>query len=126
LYPYSWYPPLWYPHGTAAPFGRIAVIIDAELGILLRYVGYLKGRPAVCFELHDVQPCGAADAADFTVQVPPGTRVVESSSPLAHLDLQRPVKAAKVAGAIGMAGAAAVSGWLQNRPRKHDPSDQDR
>ena len=55
------------------------------------------------------------------MEVPPGTRVIESSSPLAHLDLQRPVNAAKAAGAIGIAGAAAVSSWLQNRPRRHEP-----
>ena len=35
--------------------------------------------------------------------------------------MQGPVKAAKVAGQLGMAGAAAVTGWLQNRPRKHEP-----
>lgn len=126
LYPHSWYPPGRYPPGGGAPFDRVAVIIDVELGILLRYVGYLKDRPAVCFELHDVQPGRAADPAEFTVQVPPGTRVVESSSPLAHLDLQRPVNAAKAAGALGMAGAAALSGWLQNRPRKHETPGHDR
>ena len=61
------------------------------------------------------------------MDVPAGTRVVESSSPLAHLDMQGPVKAAKVAGQLGMAGVAAVSGWLQNRPRKHgQPPGRDR
>ena len=119
------YPDSWYPHGAAVPFDQIAVIIDAELGILLRYLGYLKGRPAVCFELHDVQPCSAADAADFSIEIPPGTRVIESSSPLAHLDLQRPVNAVKAAGAIGMAGAAAVSSWLQNRPRTREAPDDE-
>ena len=116
----------WSAPGGPVPVDRVAVIIDAEFGILLRYIGYLKDHPAVCFELHDVQPGSAAGPADFTVQVPPGTRVIESSSPLAHLDLQRPVNAAKTAGAIGIAGAAAVSGWLQKRPRKHDPPGNDR
>jgi len=117
----------WYRPRGIVSFDRTAVVIDAELGVLLRLVGYFDGRPAVCFELHDIQPgSGAADPAEFTVEAPPGTRVVASSSPLAHLDMQGPVKAAKVAGQLGMAGAAAVSSWLQNRPRKHEPPGQDR
>lgn len=121
LFPVGWYRPR-----DGLRFDRAAVVIDAELGILLRLVGYFDGRPAACFELHDVQQLGAADPAEFSVDIPAGTRVVESSSPLAHLDMQGPVKAAKVAGQLGLAGVAALSGWLQNRPRKHEPPDRDR
>lgn len=113
----------WYRPRPGLTFDRVAVVIDTELGILLRLVGYFDGRPAACFELHDVQWLNAADPAEFTLEIPPGTRVVESSSPLARLDMQGPVKAAKVAGQLGLAGVAAVSGWLQNRPRKHEPPD---
>ena len=116
----------WYRPRAGVTFDRAAVVIDPELGILLRLVGYFDGQPAACFELHGVQQCSATDPAEFTLEVPPGTRVVASSSPLAHLDMQGPVRAAKVAGQLGMAGAAALSGWLQNRPRKHESSDQDR
>jgi outer membrane lipoprotein-sorting protein len=116
----------WYRPRRGLTFDRVAVVIDTQLGILLRLVGYFDGRPAACFELHDVQQIGAADPAEFTLEIPPGTRVVESTSPLAHLDMQGPVKAAKVAGQLGLAGAAALSGWLQNRPRKHEPPDHDR
>ena len=113
----------WYRPRGAVTFDRVAVVVDAELGIVLRLVGYFGRRPAACFEQHEVQRLDTADPAEFTLEVPAGTRVVESSSPLAHLDMQGPVKAAKVAGQLGMAGVAAVSGWLQNRPRKHEPSD---
>ncbi len=112
----------WYRPRPGLTFDRAAVVIDAELGILLRLVGYINGRPAACFELHDVQWRDAPDPAEFTLDIPAGTRVVESSSPLARLDMQGPAKAAKVAGQLGLAGVAAVSGWLQNRPRKHEPS----
>jgi outer membrane lipoprotein-sorting protein len=116
----------WYRPRPGLTFDRVAVVVDTELGILLRLVGYFDGRPAACFELHEVQQLSAADPAEFTLEIPPGTRVVQSSSPLAHLDMQGPVKAAKVAGQLGLAGVAAVSGWLQNRPRKHGPPGPDR
>jgi hypothetical protein len=102
-------------------FDRFAVVLDAELGILLRCVGYVGSRPASCAELADVQPQASTDPAEFSIEVPPGARVVEGSSPLAHLDLRRPAEAAKAAGVIGMAGAAIVSGWLQNRPGRRQP-----
>ncbi len=114
----------WYRPRRGLTFDRVAVVIDTELGILLRLVGYFDGL-AACFELHEVEQLSAADPAEFTLEIPPGTRVVESSSPLAHLDMQGPVKAAKAAGQLGLAGAAALSGWLQNRPRKHEPPDRD-
>ncbi len=125
LYSPSWYPPDLHPSRGATQFDRVAVIVDPVLGIVLRYTGYLDDRPAVCFELREVQPCTAADPAVFIAQVPPGTRVVAGSSPLAHLDLRRPAEAAKAAGAIGMAGAAIVSGWLQNRPGRSQDSSRD-
>jgi outer membrane lipoprotein-sorting protein len=126
LYSPGWYPPDLHPSRGTTQFDRVTVVVDRELGIILRYTGYLDDRPAVCSELHEVQPCTATDPAEFTAQVPPGTRVVEGSSPLAHLDLRRPVEAAKAAGAIGMAGAAIVSGWLQNRPGRRQDSSRDR
>lgn len=104
-----------------ALFDRFAVIVDPELGIALRWVGYVGSRPASCAELASVQLCTSTDPAEFSIEVPPGTRVVEGSSPLAHLDLRRPAEAAKAAGVIGMAGAAMVSGWLQNRPGRRPP-----
>jgi outer membrane lipoprotein-sorting protein len=112
------------PEGFAL-FDRIAVIVDAELGILLRCARYVGSRLASCTELAGVEPCAGADPAGFSIDVPPGTRVVEGSSPLAHVDLRRPAEAAKAAGVIGMAGAAIVSGWLQNRPGRRPPPARD-
>jgi hypothetical protein len=116
----------WATPSGRAPFDRAAVVLDAELGILLRWVGFAGSRPASCIELTGVQPCRDTDPAEFTIEVPPGARLVESSSPLAHLDLRRPAEAAKAAGVIGMAGAAIVSGWLQNRPGRRQSRDDNR
>jgi hypothetical protein len=99
----------------AGLFGRAAVIIDAELGIVLR-LSYLVGdQLAVCLELHDVTVPSAEDPGDFAVHVPPGTRLVEGSGPLAHLDIPTPLQAALTAGKAGLTGASAVAGWLQKR-----------
>jgi hypothetical protein len=94
-------------------FPRAAVVVDAELGIVLRLAFLVDDRPAVCFELHDVTVPPADDVAGFGVEIPPGTRVVEASGVFDHLDIPRPVKAAWTAGKAGLAGASAVAGWLK-------------
>jgi hypothetical protein len=94
-------------------FRRAAVVVDAELGIVLRLAFLVDDRPAVCFELHDVTVPPADDVAAFGVEIPPGTRVVEASSVFDYLDIPRPVKAAWTAGKAGLAGASAVAGWLK-------------
>jgi hypothetical protein len=94
-------------------FPRAAVVIDAELGIVLQLAFLVDDRPAVCFELHDVTVPPADDVAGFSVEIPPGTRVVEASSVFDYLDIPRPVKAAWTAGKAGLAGASAVAGWLK-------------
>ena len=96
-------------------FPRAAVVVDAELGIVLRLAFLVDDRPAVCFELHDVTVPPAGDVAGFRVEIPPGTRVVEASSVLDYLDIPRPVRAAWTAGQAGLAGASAVAGWLKRR-----------
>jgi hypothetical protein len=100
-------------------FPRAAVVIDAELGIVLRLAFLVDDRPAVCFELHDVTVPPAGDVAGFGVEIPPGTRVVEASSVFDYLDIPRPVKAAWTAGKAGLVGASAVAGWLQKRQGRH-------
>ena len=94
-------------------FPRAAVVVDAELGIVLRLAFLVDDRPAVCFELHDVTVPPADDVAGFGVEILPGIRVVEAASVFDHLDIPRPVKAAWTAGKAGLAGASAVAGWLK-------------
>ena len=66
-------------------------------------------------------PCSStlSQAGEFKVEIPPGTRVVESSSPFALIDVPAPLQAAWTAGKAGLAGAAAVAGWLQKRQGRH-------
>jgi len=98
-------------------FGRAAAVIDAELGIVLR-LSYLVGdQLAACLELHNLTVPAADDPGDFSVDVPPGTRLVEGSSLLTHLDVPAPLQAAWSAGKAGVAGASAVAGWLQRLRR---------
>ena len=85
----------------------------AELGIVLQLAFFVDDRPAVCFELHDVTVPPADDVAGFSVEIPPGTRVVEASSVFDYLEIPRPVRAAWTAGKAGLAGASAVAGWLK-------------
>jgi hypothetical protein len=98
----------------AAIFSRAAVTVDAELGIVLRLAFLVDGRPAVCFELHDVSVPAADDPAEFQLQVPPGARLVEGTGPLSHLDVPAPLQAAWTVGKAGLTGASTVAGWLQH------------
>lgn len=100
-------------------FPRAAVVVDAELGIVLRLAFLVDDRPAVCFELHDVTVAPADDVAGFGVEIPPGTRVVESTSPFALIDVPAPLLAAWTVGKAGLAGASAVAGWLQKHQGRH-------
>ena len=106
--------------GGASMFRRAAVVVDAELGILLRLAFLVDDRPATCFELHDVTAPWAGDPAQFRIQIPPGTRVVEASSVFDHIDIPGPVKAAWTIGKTGLAGASALAGWLAERTGRRD------
>jgi len=92
---------------------RVAVVIDAELGIVLRQVSYASDRPAVRFELRGVTAARPGDAADFGLAAPAGIPVIESGGgPLQELDLSAPVRAASTA---LLQGATAATSWLQRR-----------
>jgi len=126
------------PAGRPAdPSLRIAAVVDAELGILLRLVLYVGEQPAARFELRDViihdarqrspgQPPDAGELAAFTVDIPPGARVIASDgAPLHDLDLPSPAKVAGTAAAALLDGAASAIGWLSGRTRRviaHDDS----
>jgi len=104
--------------GPGQPFSPIESVVDAELGILLRQTCYTGGRPAARTELRNVTV--PARAADFRIDLAPGMReVTDTGGLLADRDLPTPVKAAGTAAALAaggaIAGAVAVTGWLQKR-----------
>lgn len=98
--------------GSAAD--QVEAVVDAELAVLLRLTGFIERQPVVSYEMREVA-AGVADAHAF--DVPPGAH---SGGPLNSLGLT-PVDAAKTAAktaaGLGAAGAAALVGWLQKRPR---------
>jgi hypothetical protein len=102
--------------------GRIEVVVDAELGIALRETTYFGGQPIACLELRNVS--SQVDPGVFRIDAPPGTRTV-AAGPLSDVDLPGPLKAAKVAAHVGaagvVAGAVALTGWLQKRPAGQQP-----
>lgn len=110
------------------PNGHVEIVIDAELGIALREATYDGDDVASLTELQNVS--AQVDPGAFQVEVAPGTRTV-GAGPLSDLDLPGPVKAAKAAVGLGVAGAAvglaALSGWLQKRPaeQKRRPAEQE-
>ncbi len=54
------------------------VIVDAELGILLRWTSCSGARPVTRYELRDVAT-GPGEPGDFRADIPAGARVVEES-----------------------------------------------
>ncbi|MDX6392914.1 MAG: hypothetical protein QOJ73_3977 [Streptosporangiaceae bacterium] len=102
--------------------GRIEVVVDAELGIALRETTYFEGQPIGCLELRNVS--SQVDPGGFRIDAPAGTRTV-AAGPLSDVDLPGPLKAAKVAAQFGaagvVAGAVALTGWLQKRPAGQQP-----
>ena len=103
--------------GSGQPFSPIESVVDAELGILLRQTCYTGGL-ATRTELRNVT--AAARASGFRIDRAPGMRAVtDTGGLLADRDLPAPVKAAGAAAVLAatgaIAGAVAVTGWLQKR-----------
>jgi len=93
---------------------RVEAVVDPDIAVLLRVACFAGGdRPFLCFEMRDLV-AGAPDAGAF--EVPPGAR---SGQPLDGYGLPSPTETVKAAAGLGMAGAAALVGWLQKRPRGH-------
>jgi hypothetical protein len=102
--------------------GRIEVVVDAELGVALRETTYFEGQPIGCLELRNVST--HVDPGVFRIEAPAATRTV-AAGPLSDVDLPGPLKAAKGAVVLGtagvVAGAVALTGWLQKRPAGQQP-----
>lgn len=102
-----------------APAMRIAAMIDAETGILLRQVSYVDDEPAVRFELRNVTRHLSAAPEDFGVDVPPEVPRIESDGDEVHdLDLPVPVRAAGEAAAAVLDGARSAWDRLSAQARR--------
>lgn len=109
-------------------FSAVEVIVDAELGVLLRQTSYVGGRPAARSELRNLTPhdggAGSDGPGGFGADAAAGLRVVaDSEGVLSDRDLPAPVQAAGTAAALAVggaiAGAVAVTGWLdKHRARR--------
>jgi hypothetical protein len=110
-------------NGAGKLFTRADVVVDAELGILLRNTTYVNDHPATRIELRDL--CPLDETTSFRIVPQSGMRsVTESGGPLGDLGLPRPAEAgataAATAGALAAAGAVAVTGWLEKHRARRD------
>jgi outer membrane lipoprotein-sorting protein len=97
----------------------IDLLIDAELGIALRQVSYLDGRPVSRYELRDVQSREAVDVAEFGAGIAPGLPVIQTNGePIGDLDLPDSARAVGQVGAELFNGARSAFGWLAGQARK--------
>lgn len=92
-----------------SPAGRVEAVLDTDLGVLLRVACFAGDRPVLGYEVRGLTQ-GAPDSDVFGV--PPGAQPGQLL-----LDLASPATAAKAAAGLGIAGTAALVGWLQKRPR---------
>jgi hypothetical protein len=107
------------PPGEPAPPGaRVDVLIDADLGIILRQVSYADDRPTVWFEIRNLTCHHDIDPADFIIKAPDLPVIESDGAPIHDLDLPAPVKAAGQAGADLLAGTRSALSWLSRQARK--------
>ncbi len=98
------------------PSLRIAVLLDAELGIVLRQISFVDDLPAVRFELRDVTDRSGEEPADFSLDPGPGIPLIESDGgPLHDLDLPEPVRAAGEAVTTVLGGVRSGLGPLSDK-----------
>ena len=90
---------------------QVEAVIDQDLAVVLRVESFADGRPVMCYELRELVP-GIPDPRVF--EIPQGAR---RSGPLEGFGLLTPANVVKGAAGLGVAGAAALVGWLQKRPR---------
>jgi hypothetical protein len=101
----------------------VDAVIDAELGILLRLTQEQDGRPAKRQVLADLRVREPQAAADFRIEVPPGTRVVQDSGGLTdNFDLPAPAQTAVHLAGKAFSTAARVGGFFDamRRPSRGD------
>ncbi len=106
-------------NGADNTFTGADVVVDTELGVLLRNTTYAGGRATTRTELRGVVPDAGSRA--FRIVPEPGMRAAtDSGSPLADLNLPRPAEAATAAATLAAAGAVAITGWLDKHRQRRD------
>jgi hypothetical protein len=97
----------------------VDAVIDAELGIVLRLTQEQGGRPAKQQILADLLVGPPRQAADFRIEIPPGTRVVQDTGGLTdNLDLPAPAQTAVHLAGKAFSTAARVGGFLDAMRRQ--------
>ena len=79
------------------------VVVDAELGVVLRWISFAGDQPVMRYELRDVTT-GPLDPGVFQPDIPPGMRVTDESD--------GPVRPADVASVIAREARSAVRNLL--------------
>ena len=112
---------------TPMPYSSVEAVVDAELGVLLRLTHYFRGSAVACVELRELAPLASgAELAGFGADAAPGLPESDSSRlPLPDWNLQAPVKVAGSAAVLAVggaiAGAAALTGWLEKHRVRRGP-----
>ena len=105
--------------GADNQFTGADLVVDAQLGVLLRKTTYVNDQPATRTELRDLRPLD--EKPSFQIVPRSGMRsVTDSGGPLGDLNLPRPAEAAATAAALTAAGAVAVTGWLEKHRARRD------
>ena len=104
------------------------IVVDTELGILLRWISLAGERPVERYELRDVV-VGPPEPGAFRPDIPPGVRVAEESrdqppsGPVKPWGLvacrrpRKPVRAAEVLGALRGEETLTYGKWRLRRHR---------
>jgi hypothetical protein len=98
---------------------RADLVVDLELGVLLRKTTYVNDQPATRIELRDLRPLD--DSTNFRIMPGRGIRsVTDSGGPLGDLSLPGPAEAVATTATLAAAGAVAFAGWLEKHRIQRD------
>ena len=97
----------------APPSARLVVLVDTELGVVLRSVAYVNDEPAARSELRDLTLLDTAEPTDFDRSIAPDLPLLDSDgAPINDLDLPPAARAVRDVGAELLSGAESALGWL--------------
>ena len=97
---------------------RIVVLIDSDLGIILRQVSYADDQPVAWIELRELAALPEADPAEFGSAIAPGLPVISTDGePLDDLDLPPVANSIRQVSSELLSGAQAAFGWLARQLR---------
>jgi hypothetical protein len=98
---------------------RADLVVDEELGVLLRYTSYVNDAPLTRIELRNIQPLGSGTT--FRILPGPGMKsVTDSGGPFGDRNMPQPAEAAAQAATLAAAGAVALTGWLEKHRKRRE------